>query len=142
MKMKGGKIDCLTRLAGMVKIDFEVPQCGIWCLHIQKALFRVLESNNLIITNWDMGKPSKNFKGNRFYWDKPGNNLYDDQIVEHKEKILGATIDEIIINGKDLMLRLDKNLRIDVISYTLELDNEVYRVFEKESKNNHFIVET
>jgi len=138
------KINSIVRICDLIKINFEVGKKEI-CLHVQKALFRVIESENLLISSYDMGIPSKNFKEKlfkRFKWDISGNTLYDDEIKNNENKLLGAVVKNIISNGKDLVLQLENGLRIEVIADTLKPDYEIYRIFELNNLESHYVVES
>lgn len=138
------KINGIARICDLIKINFETCEKEV-CLHIQKALFRVIEYENLLISSWDMGIPSKNFKKKlfkRFKWDIAGNTLYDDEVRENEKKLLGRIVNDVIFHGKDLILLLENNLRLEIIADTLKSDYEIFRIFELNNLDSHYVVES
>ena len=138
------KILGIVRICDLIKINFKSCEKEI-CIHVQKALFRIVESEKLLVSSWDIGIPGKNYKRKlfqKFKWDIPGNTLYDDEINDNKDKLLDTAVIDVFSNGKDLILQLENNLRIEIIADTLQPEHEIYRVFELNNLESHYVIES
>ena len=137
----GGKLNALSRICDLIKIDFEVFGKKI-CLHIQDATFRIIKSGKLLVVNSDMSVPRKNFNKKKFKWDEPGATLFDDQVAEYKEELINSQVADVLVSEKDLILTLNSGLRIEILHDTLESGREVYRIFESGNLESHYVMET
>ena len=126
----------------MIGFDFPDKELG---LHIQKALFRISDPERLLICSGDMWTPGDNYQKKlfrKFQWDKPGNSLFDEQVKKYKEMLLGATVDSVSQSAKDLIIKLNNGLSIEIFTDTLVPDHEVYRLLQYRDLESHYVVET
>lgn len=138
------RINSITRICDMIKIDFSSNEKEL-CLHIQSALFRVVKQDKLLISSNDIYVPSVNYIAKRFKkfkWDVPGNTLFDDCLQKIISKMLGKKVVSVNYDGQDLIINLEGQERIEIISNTLEKECEKFRLFVKGDIDSHIVVET
>lgn len=143
-KLIASKIASMSRICGMVKIDFE-DSASTYCLHIETALFRIIKDGVLLCSNSDMYRPGKQYKKKIFKKFKSCDSdlsLFDEQLKLCKTLIAEEVVENIAINGSDLIVTLANGYRIEVYADTLEEDCEIFRFFIKGDLESHFVVET
>jgi len=102
---------------------------------------RILCGEKLIISYDDLYVPSSSLK-EKFRWDEPGHTLFDDALREHHDKLIGAKIIETACKGKNLYLTLSCDLALEVLEDTVQTGIELYRIFDANLDDSHFVVET
>ena len=140
----GSRLISISRVCDLIKLDFSTED-GTVCLHVQSALMRGLQKEQLLISSTDIFFPSKNYKKKlfkKFKWDLPGNTLFDDQLHDFKNRILDKAIFSVQMFGKDLILTFDENYKIEILACTLEQEREYFRIFKKGDLNSHIVVES
>ena len=126
----GSRLISISRVCDLIKLDFSTED-GTVCLHVQSALMRGLQKEQLLISSNDIFFPSKNYKKKlfkKFKWDLPGNTLFDDQLHDFKNRILDKAIFSVQMFGKDLILTLGESYKIEILAYTLERKREYFRI--------------
>gem|GEM_PF-6916962 len=143
-ELLGGKINHIGRTCDLIMIGFDFPDKELG-LHVQKALFRVSAPEKLLICSGDMWTPGDNYQKKlfkKFQWDNPGDSLFDEQVEKYEEMLLGATVDSASQSAKDLIIKLNNGLSIEVLADTLVPEHEVYRLFQRNDLESHYVVET
>ena len=140
----GSTIVSISRVGDLIKLDF-LTDDGLTCLHVKNALMRGLKKDKLLISSFDLVLPSKNYKKKlfkKFKWSIPDNSLIDDQLHDFNDGILNKKILSVEMNGKDLILNFEDNYKIEILDFTLELRNELFRISKKGALDNFMIIET
>ena len=143
-ELLGGKINHIGRTCDLIMIGFDFPDKELG-LHVQKALFRVSAPEKLLICSGDMWTPGDNYQKKlfkKFQWDKPGDSLFDEQVKQHKAMLLGAIVDSATQSAKDLIIKLNNELSIEIFADTLVPEHEVYRLLHYHDWESHYVVET
>ncbi|MCL2570619.1 MAG: hypothetical protein FWE16_05475 [Firmicutes bacterium] len=128
----GGVLIKTGRACNMVTIGFNNAGKELW-LHIQ-SFFRILLDDKLVAVSSDIYVDDKGKK-------TVNNKLFDKQISKSESKILNSVVKKIISREKDLFLIFDNGLRIEIFHDTLEPKQEIYRIFESDNLDSHYVVE-
>ena len=131
------------RVCDLVLFEFKSKEGAVIRLHVSGDL-RIVDDENLLASYFDMHEPGTNYKKKifrKFKYDEPGHTLFDDQLKSIIDRLKGAKVLNVKFERKDLFLKLDNNIKIEVPQYTLKADQEFYRLFVKGDLDSHFIVE-
>ena len=84
-------------------------------------------------------------KWQRFNWAKTGRTLFDDTVSEYKEKLCSVRITSAEINDrKDVMLRLENDICIELLTQITTSDDPVYsenyRFLCEDEEVDHFVI--
>ena len=140
----GSRLNSISRICDLIKIDF-ISEGKVICLHSQSALMRGLKNNELLISSNDIFLPSKQYKKKlfrKFKWDIPGNTLFDDQLMVFEKEVINKNLLSVHVLGKDLILELDDNYKIEILSCTLEKGRELFRMFIKGELDSHIVFDS
>lgn len=125
-------------------IVYKLSRFGRNAADILNALMRILKDEELLISSNDMFIPGKSYKKSflkKFKWDIPGNNLFDDCLKNINEELFNKRIQAVSFNGLDLIINLGDDIKIQVLTCTLQQGEEVFRIFKKGDINSHIVVE-
>lgn len=140
----GSRLNSISRICDLIKIDF-ISEGKVICLHSQSTLMRGLKNNELLISSNDIFLPSKQYKKKlfrKFKWDIPGNTLFDDQLMVFEKEVINKNLLSVHVLGKDLILGLDDNYKIEILSCTLEKGRELFRMFIKGELDSHIVFDS
>ena len=140
----GSRLNSISRICDLIKIDF-ISEGKVICLHSQSALMRGLKNKELLISSNDIFLPSKQYKKKlfrKFKWDIPGNTLFDDQLMVFEKEVINKNLLSVHVLGKDLILELDDNYKIEILSCTLEKGRELFRMFIKGELDSHIVFDS
>lgn len=140
----GSRLNSISRICDLIKIDF-ISEGKVICLHSQSALMRGLKNKELLISSNDIFLPSKQYKKKlfrKFKWDIPGNTLFDDQLMVFEKEVINKNLLSVHVLGKDLILELDDNYKIEILSCTLEKGQELFRMFIKGELDSHIVFDS
>ncbi len=140
----GSRLNSISRICDLIKIDF-ISEGKVICLHSQSALMRGLKNSELLISSNDIFLPSKQYKKKlfrKFKWDIPGNTLFDDQLMVFEKEVINKSLLSVHVLGKDLILELDDNYKIEILSCTLEKGRELFRMFIKGELDSHIVFDS
>ena len=141
----GGKLDSINRICDLIGIDFLVKEETV-CIHVECALVRFFCGKRLVGSSYDMFIPGKNYKADddsTFEWDIPGNNLFDEQVACFIKEMENQKVRSVSFTGKDLIIDLENDCKIEILSNTLEEDREIFRIFKKDDDlDTDFVVDT
>ena len=138
------RLNSISRICDLIKIDF-ISEGKVICLHSQSALMRGLKNSELLISSNDIFLPSKQYKKKlfrKFKWDIPGNTLFDDQLMVFEKEVINKSLLSVHVLGKDLILELDDNYKIEILSCTLEKGRELFRMFIKGELDSHIVFDS
>lgn len=72
----------------------------------------------------------------------PGNTLFDDQLMVFEKEVINKNLLSVHVLGKDLILELDDNYKIEILSCTLEKGRELFRMFIKGELDSHIVFDS
>lgn len=143
-KLIGGMLNSISRVCGLIKLDFRSLSGEIICIHSQDSLLRVVKDNQLVLSSEDLfvqGTKYNAEKNKKISCDYLDITLYDDELEQIIDSLIGVKVTDVKIIGNDLYIVLENNFKLSILPNTLEKDTENYRVFIKGDLNSHYVVE-
>ena len=143
-KLTGATLNSISRVCGLIKLDFRSLSGEIICIHSQDSLLRVVKDNQLVLSSEDLfvqGTKYNAEKNKKFSCDYLDITLYDDELEQIIDSLIGVKVTDVKIIGNDLYIVLENNFKLSILPNTLEKDTENYRVFIKGDLNSHYVVE-
>lgn len=143
-KLTGAALNSVSRACGLIKLVFLSLNGETVCIHSQGSLLRVLKNNRLVLSSEDLFVPGAKYnaeKHKEFSCDYLGITLFDDELEQIIDDIIGLKITAVNTIGNDLYIDLENNFKVNILPNTLEKDTENYRIFIKGDLNSHYVVE-
>lgn len=143
-KLIGGMLNSISRVCGLIKLGFLSLNGETVCIHSQGSLLRVLKNNRLVLSSEDLFVPWAKYnaeKNQEFSCDYLDITLFDDELEQIINSIIGLRIISVKTIGDDLYIVLESDYTVSILPNTLEKDTENYRVFIKGDLNSHYVVE-
>ena len=105
---------------------------------------RIFKDNRPVLSSEDLFAPGAKYnaeKHKEFSCDYLDITLFDDELEQIIDSIIGLKITDVKIIGNDLYIDLENNFKVSILPNTLEKDTENYRIFIKGDLNSHYVVE-
>lgn len=143
-KLTEATLNSISRVCGLIKLDFRALSGEIICVHSQSSLLRILQNDRLVLSSEDLfalGAKYNAEKDKEFSCDYLDITLYDDELEQIIDSLIGLKITDVKTVGNDLYIVLENNFKVSILPNTLEKDIENYRIFIKGDLNSHYVVE-
>ena len=143
-KLIGGMLNSISRVCGLIKLGFLSLNGETVCIHSQGSLLRVLKNNRLVLSSEDLFVPGAKYnaeKNQEFSCDYLDITLFDDELEQIINSIIGLRIISVKTIVDDLYIVLESDYTVSILPNTLEKDTENYRIFTQGDLNSHYVVE-
>ena len=114
---------------------------GTFAIHIQ-CPWRMIDNEKscILFSSYDMYMPNKVFSQKKdFDWDIQGANLYDEKVIEWKNRYGDVLIESVYISSLgDLKMKLSNGHSIEIFINTSSSE-ECWRFFECNTKKKHLV---